>query len=102
MTGVINFITPQINFTDQHAIMTRNLRKESIMQSVTIQANDALIKQIIAVAKALADTMQESISIDKSTPNSRFSEYEDDIKAFKEGKLETYSLEKYQEITSKW
>jgi len=88
MTGVTSFITPQINFTDQHAIMTRNLRKESIMQT--------------AVAKALADTMQESISIDKSTPNSRFSEYEDDIKAFKEGKLETYSLEKYQEITSKW
>lgn len=71
------------------------------MQSVVFRADESLIKQIIAVSKALASTTNQSLetlSVEQVKAEAeqaeRIENYKADIEAYKAGALETEPLGK--------
>ena len=80
------------------------------MQTLTIRADEALISQIVAISKALANTTNQKLIIDEDYPiyddsktmKQRIADYEADIEAIRRGELETYPLEGIRDEIAKW
>ncbi|MBE9863174.1 hypothetical protein G6W41_03390 [Campylobacter concisus] len=80
------------------------------MQTLTIRADEALISQIVAISKALANTTNQKLIIDEDYPiyddgktmKQRIADYKADIEAIRRGELETYPLETLKAEMEKW
>ena len=80
------------------------------MQTLTIQADETLISQIVAISKALADTTNQKLIIDEDyqiyddgkTMEQRIADYKADIEAIRRGELKTYPLETLKAEMEKW
>ena len=80
------------------------------MQTLTIQADETLISQIVAISKALADTTNQKLIIDEDyqiyddgkTMEQRIADYKADIEAIRCDELETYPLETLKTEMEKW
>ena len=80
------------------------------MQTLTIQADEELISQIVAISKALANTTNQKLIIgedypiydDGKTMRQRIADYEADVEAIRRGELETYPLETLKAEMEKW
>lgn len=74
------------------------------MKTITLRADEALINQILAISKALAEATNKKLEsiTDGAEYQSRFSEYEADIEAIERGELTTYSLKGIRDEVAKW
>ena len=73
------------------------------MQTLTIRADEALISQIVAISKALANTTNQKLIIDDGkTMKQRIADYKADVEAIRRGELETYPLETLKAEMEKW
>ncbi|WP_169943108.1 hypothetical protein [Campylobacter sp. RM15925] len=79
------------------------------MQSVIFRADESLIKQIIAVSKALASTTNQSLetlSIEQLKAEAehaeRIANYQADLEAIRRGELETYPFNDLKKEMEQW